>query len=201
MTLDTHTSAHPSTAAVVARSPSFGDLYLELLRPDRNGQKRLQEVGAAAMGLDPAIPDSGAALEQLFSQTLGGKVQLTEPQLQAFKCLTDTPALAELSPWKQQLRHTEHEEMVSASDLHEIYLALLKPDGGHQQRFKSLQAAVALYEPGTPASQDAIEQELSRLIGRRVQLNEPQARCIKELMVDEPAFAHIAPWVDLTASW
>ena len=46
-----------------------------------------------------------------------------------------------------------------------------------------------------------LEQELSRLIGRPVELSEPQRRCFKELLVDEPAFAHIAPWEDLTASW
>jgi hypothetical protein len=91
--------------------------------------------------------------------------------------------------------------MVPASSLNDIYLALLKPDGGMIKRFKAVQAAAALYEPGTPGSQDPLEQELSRLIGRRVQLNEPQLRCFKELLIDEPAFAHIAPWEDLTASW
>jgi hypothetical protein len=99
------------------------------------------------------------------------------------------------SPYEETL------EMVPASSLNDIYLALLKPDGGMIKRFKAVQAAAAVYEPGIAGSQDALEQELSQLIGRRVRLSEPQLRCFKELLIDEPAFAHIAPWEDLTASW
>lgn len=92
-------------------------------------------------------------------------------------------------------------EMVPASSMNDIYQALLKPDGGMIKRFKAVQAAAALYEPGLPNSQQPLEQELSRLINRPVRLSEPQLRCFKELLIDEPAFAHIAPWEDLTASW
>ncbi len=96
---------------------------------------------------------------------------------------------------------SELPEMVPASHMNDIYQALLKPDGGMIKRFKTVQAAAALYEPTTPNSQDALEQELSQLIGRPVRLSQPQLRCFKELLIDEPAFAHIAPWEDLTASW
>jgi hypothetical protein len=141
------------------------------------------------------------ALEETFSRILGQPVRLREPQLRALKRLAQSPILAELSPWNVPVQHGEIPEMVPASSLNDIYLALLKPDGGMIKRFKAVQAAAAIYEPGTPDSQEALEQELSQLIGRRVQLSEPQLRCFKELLIDEPAFAHIAPWEDLTASW
>lgn len=90
---------------------------------------------------------------------------------------------------------------LSAANLHDLYLALLQPDGGLTKRFKTIQAAAALYEPGAPDSAHPLEQELARVLGRPVRLSEPQLRCFKELLIDEPAFAHIAPWEDLTASW
>ena len=180
---------------------TFGDLYLRLLRPDGNGRERFRKVQAAAAASGPHQPGGTTPLEQLLTQLIGRPVRLHEPQLHAFKRLAGTAAFAMLSPWRGQEQHGEVQEMVSASSLHDIYLALLKPDGGLVKRFKTVQAAAAVYEPGTPGSQDALEEELSRLIGRHVQLSDPQLRCFKVLLVDEPAFAHIAPWEDLTASW
>jgi hypothetical protein len=191
--------AHPRSSVTAAPNAVFGDLYLRLLRPNDNGPERLRKLRAAAG--EPHVPGSDTALERVLSQLLGRPVRLSESQLHAFKRLTETPALAALSPWSGQEQREEVQEMVSASGLHDIYLALLKPDGGLVKRFKAVQAAAALYEPGTPSSRDALDQELSRLVGRPVQLSEPQLRCFKELLVDEPAFAHIAPWEDLTASW
>jgi len=191
--------AYPHSNSVTLSTAVFGDLYLRLLRPNGNGLERLRKLRAAAC--QPHVPGSTTAMEQVLSQLLGQPVRLSESQLHAFKRLAETPALAALSPWSGQEQHGERQEMVSASGLHDIYLALLKPDGGLVKRFKAVQAAAALYEPGTPGSRDALDQELSRLVGRPVQLSEPQLRCFKELLIDEPAFAHIAPWEDLTASW
>ncbi|ATB37969.1 hypothetical protein CYFUS_003395 [Cystobacter fuscus] len=198
---------NPALSAVSSRSTrgnpfnvAFADLYLQLLSPRGPGGNRLQKLGIAAATPD-AAPGGDGALEQCLSQLLGREVRLSEPQRHAFKRLAELPELATLSPWSGQVRHEEVREMVSASSLYDIYLALLKPDGGLMKRFKAVQAAAALYEPGTPGSGDTLEQELSRLIGRPVRLSEPQLRCFKELLVDEPAFAHIAPWEDLTASW
>jgi hypothetical protein len=188
-----------STSPTLSNNAVFGDLYLRLLRPDGNGLERFQKLQAAAS--KPHVPGSATVLEHLLSQLLGRQVRLSAHQFHAFKRLTETPALAVLWPWSGQERRGEVPEMVSASTLHDIYLALLKPDGGLVKRFKAVQAAAALYEPGTPGSRDALDQELSRLVGRPVQLSEPQLRCFKELLIDEPAFAHIAPWEDLTASW
>ncbi|OJT20885.1 hypothetical protein BO221_28720 [Archangium sp. Cb G35] len=176
----------------------FGDLYLRLLRPDGNGLERLRKMRDAAR--EPHVSGT-TALEQFLTRLIEQPVRLSEPQRHAFERLAGSPALAALSPWSGQERRGEVQEMVSASDLHDIYLALLKPDGGLVKRFKGVQAAAALYEPGTTSSRNALDQELSRLVGRPVQLSEPQLRCFKELLVDEPAFAHIAPWEDLTASW
>lgn len=89
----------------------------------------------------------------------------------------------------------------SHSTLHEIYLAVLKPDGGMTKRIKSLQNAAALYEPGNEQSRQPLEAELSRLIGKPVQLSEAQLRAFKVLLIDEPAFAHLSPMAHLTASW
>ncbi|PTL82496.1 hypothetical protein DAT35_16930 [Vitiosangium sp. GDMCC 1.1324] len=177
----------------------FGDLYLRLLRPDGNGLERLRKMRDATR--DPHVSGGATALEQFLTQLLDRPVRLSEPQIRAFERLAESPALAALSPWSGQQQLGEVQEMVSASDLHDLYLALLKPDGGLVKRVKAVQAAAALYEPGTAGSRDALDQELSRLVGRPVQLSEPQLRCFKELLVDEPAFAHIAPWEDLTASW
>jgi hypothetical protein len=199
---------NPSTSAAhaprlsnstAAPNTVFGDLYLQLLRPNGNGPARFRKLRAVAC--EPHGPGSTTTLEQVLSQLLGQPVRLSESQLHAFKRLSDTPALAALSPWSEQEQRGEVQEMVSASSLHDIYLALLKPDGGLVKRFKAVQAAAALYEPEVPGSRDALDQELSRIVGRSVQLSEPQLRCFKELLVDEPAFAHIAPWEDLTASW
>jgi hypothetical protein len=191
--------AHLQSSPVTHSKVVFGDLYLRLLRPDGNGPERFQKLRATAC--EPHVPGNAAALEQFLTQFMGWPVRLSEPQRHAFKRLAETPALAALLPWSGQQRCGEVQEMVSASGLHDIYLALLKPDGGLVKRFKAVQAAAALYEPGAPGSRDALDQELSRLVGRPVQLSEPQLRCFKELLVDEPAFAHIAPWEDLTASW
>jgi hypothetical protein len=180
---------------------TFSDLYLHLLRPNGNGPERIRKVRDAAATYEPHVPGSAAALEHFLTRLMGRPVRLSKTQLHAFKCLAQTPALAALSPWREQEQREETQEMVSASSLHDLYLALLKPDGGLVKRFKAVQAAAALYEPNTPGSREALDQELSRLLGRPVQLSEPQLRCFKELLVDEPAFAHIAPWEDLTASW
>ena len=202
MSLNTSSAyAHQPLSSMTAPNLAFSELYLRLLRPNGNGTERLRKLWAAATAYEPHVPGSATALERFLSQLIGQPVRLNEPQLHAFKRLAETPALAALSPWSQQEQRGEVQEMVSASSLHDIYLALLKPDGGLVKRFKAVQAAAALYEPGIPGSWDALNQELSRLIGRPVQLSEPQLRCFKELLVDEPAFAHIAPWEDLTASW
>jgi hypothetical protein len=180
---------------------AFGDLYLRLLSPDSNGAERLRALRTAALAYEPHVPGSAVALEQFLTRLIGRTLRLSERQLRALKRIAETPAFAVLSPWSGQTAGGEVQEMVSASVLHDIYLALLKPDGGLTKRLKAIQAAVAVYEPDVPGSRDALDQELSRLIGRSVQLSEPQLRCFKELLVDEPAFAHIAPWEDLTASW
>jgi hypothetical protein len=179
---------------------AFAELYLQLLSPRGPGGDRLQKLRAAAATPD-SVPGEDGALVQCLSRLLGRTVRLSEPQRHAFKRLAEMPELTTLSPWSGQVRHEEAREMVSASSLYDIYLALLKPDGGLMKRFKAIQAAAAFYEPGMPGSGDTLERELSQLIGRPVQLSEPQLRCFKELLVDEPAFAHIAPWEDLTASW
>ncbi|WP_395843399.1 hypothetical protein [Archangium violaceum] len=191
--------SHPPSSSVTLSNAVFGDLYLRLLRPDGNGLERLRKMRDATR--EPHVSSGATALEQFLTQLLDRPVRLSKPQLHAFERLTESPVLAALSPWSGQPQHGEVQEMVSASGLHDLYLALLKPDGGLMKRFKAVQAAAALYEPGTPGSRDALDQELSRLVGRPVQLSEPQLRCFKELLVDEPAFAHIAPWEDLTASW
>jgi len=191
--------AHLHSSSAIISNTAFGDLYLRLLTPNGNGLERLRKLRAAAC--KPHVPGNTTTLEQALSELLGQPVRLSESQLHAFKRLAEKPALAALAPWCGQEQRGECQEMVSASGLHDIYLALLKPDGGLVKRFKSVQAAAALYEPGTPGSRDALDQELARLVGRPVQLSEPQLRCFKELLVDEPAFAHIAPWEDLTASW
>lgn len=85
--------------------------------------------------------------------------------------------------------------------LHEVYLAVFKPDGGMTKRIKSLQNAAAVYEPGNEQSRQPLEAELSRLIGKPVQLSEAQLRAFKVLLIDEPAFAHLSPMAHLTASW
>lgn len=92
-------------------------------------------------------------------------------------------------------------EMVPASTLHEIYIALLRPDGGYVKRFKVVQAAAAQYEAGKPGSGAALEGEFGKLIGRPVKLSEVQMQCFKEIFINEPRFAEIAPWDDLSASW
>ncbi len=189
------------TDAPAAPHALFGAIYFSLLRPDGNGRQRLQKVLEAAGAYSPHLPGSAAPLEQIFSQFLGKTVRLREPQLQAFQRLVQTPAFASLSPWGSQAQRGEIQEMASASSLHDVYLALLKPDGGMMKRFKDVQAAAALYEPQTPGSQHPLEHELTRLVGQPVRLSEVQLRCFKELLIDEPAFAHIAPWEDLTASW
>src|SRR4051812_30982555 len=83
------------------------------------------------------------------------------------------------------------QETVPASTLHEIYLALLRPDADYVKRFKTVQAAAAQYEPDTPNSGAALDGELSRLINRPVRLSDVQLRCFKEILINEPAFAHI----------
>lgn len=98
-------------------------------------------------------------------------------------------------------REPQGPETLPASALREIYLALLRPDDSYVQRFKRVQGAVAQYEPEKPETSAALEGELAELIGRPVKLSELQLRCFKELFVGEPAFAHIAPWDDLSASW
>ncbi|HYI02339.1 hypothetical protein, partial [Hyalangium sp.] len=185
---------YPIPSPNASPAVTFGDLYLLLLRPDRSGPEHLQQVLAAAVRYEPQFPATASALEQTLTRILGQPVRLRAPQLHAFKRLADRPVLAELSPWNLPPQYGELPEMVPASSLNDIYLALLKPDGGMIKRFKAVQAAAALYEPGVPGSQEALEQELSQLIGRRVQLSAPQLRCFKELLIDEPAFAHIAPW-------
>jgi hypothetical protein len=191
----------PTPTPNAAPTLAFGDLYLHLLRPGGRSREHLQQLHAAAASYQPHLPASATALEQAVTRILSQPVRLREPQLHALKQLVESPILTGLSPWNVQPQDGETPEMVPASTLNDIYLALLKPDGGMLKRFKAVQAAAAVYEPGTPGSQDALEQELSQLIGRRVQLSEPQLRCFKELLIDEPAFAHIAPWEDLTASW
>ncbi|MFY0521911.1 hypothetical protein ACN28I_01425 [Archangium gephyra] len=191
--------AHAHSNSVALSKAVFGDLYLRLLRPDGNGPERLRKLRDATRA--PHVSGGATALEQFLTQLLDRPVRLSEAQLHAFERLARSPALAALSPWSGQQQRGEVQEMVSASGLHDLYLALLKPDGGLVKRFKAVQAAAALYEPGTPGSRNALDQELSRLVGRPMQLSEPQLRCFKELLVDEPAFAHIAPWEDLTASW
>ncbi|MET0401243.1 MAG: hypothetical protein ABW123_02520 [Cystobacter sp.] len=186
----------PQTSPAPASHGVFADLYLRLLRPDSNGLERLRTLRDAI-----GAADNASALERFLGRLLARPVRLNSAQRHAFERLSTSSTLEALSPWSEEPRHGEVEEMVSASELHELYLALLKPDGGLIRRFKAVQAAIAVYEPGTPGSRDALDQELSRLVGRPVQLSEPQLRCFKELLVDEPAFAHIAPWEDLTASW
>jgi hypothetical protein len=190
---------HPRSNSFTLSNAVFGDLYLRLLRPDGNGLERLRKMRDATLA--PHVSGGATALGQFLTQLLDRPVRLSELQRHAFERLARSPALAVLLPWSGLEQRGEVQEMVSASGLHDIYLALLKPDGGLVKRFKAVQAAAALYEPGTPSSRDALDQELSRLVGRPVQLSEPQLRCFKELLVDEPAFAHIAPWEDLTASW
>lgn len=192
---------HPIPSPNATPTVTFGDLYLLLLRRDHSGPEHLQQVLAAAVRYEPQVPATASALEQTLTRILGQPVRLRAPQLHALKRLAEKPSLAELSPWNLPPQDGETPEMVPASSLNDIYLALLAPDGGMIKRFKTVQAAAALYEPGVPGSQEALEQELSQLIGRSVQLSVPQLRCFKELLIDEPAFAHIAPWEDLTASW
>jgi len=201
MNLSTSLNPRISPAPIAVPTATFGAIYLSLLRPDGTGPQRLGRMHAAATEYTPDVPGSATAMEQLLSQILGQQVRLSTQQLGAFKRLVTSPAFAALSPWKRQVQTRELPEMVSASNLYDIYLALLKPDGGMMKRFKAVQSAIAMYEPGVPGSQGALEQELSRLIGKSVQLSEVQLRCFKELLIDEPAFAHIAPWEDLTASW
>jgi hypothetical protein len=191
--------AHAHSSSVTLSNAVFGDLYLRLLRPDGNGLERLRKMCDAIR--EPYVSGGATALEQFLTQLLDRPVRLSEPQLHVFERLANSPTLTVLSPWSGQQQRGEVQEMVSASGLHDLYLALLKPDGGLVKRFKAVQAAAALYEPGIPGSREALDQELSRLVGRPMQLSEPQLRCFKELLVDEPAFAHIAPWEDLTASW
>ncbi|MBM7115696.1 hypothetical protein [Archangium primigenium] len=191
--------AHRHADAVTPSNAMFRDVYLQLLRPDCNGLERLHTLRDAIRA--PYVPGGTSALERFLTTLLARPVRLSDAQRHAFECLAESSTLATLSPWSGGPRYEEVEEMVSASDLHTLYLALLKPDGGLTRRFKALQAATALYEPGTPGSREALDQEISRLAGRSVRLSEPQLRCLKELLVDEPAFAHIAPWEDLTASW
>jgi hypothetical protein len=192
----------PPLPTLTSPVTTFGDLYLRLLRPDGQNQVLLRQVQATAAADAPHISGSASALEQLLSRIVARPVRLSEAQLHALQRLARRPDLAALSPWGgHPMQQGEIPEMVSASSLHDIYLALLKPDGGMMKRFKAVQSAAALYETDVPGSQDALEQELSRLIGRRVQLSDVQLRCFKELLIDEPAFAHIAPWEDLTASW
>ena len=93
------------------------------------------------------------------------------------------------------------DEMVPASTLREIYVALLQPDDDYVKRFKRVQAAAAQYIPDRPESATALEGELAGLIGRPVKLSDIQLRCFKEIFISEPAFAHIAPWDDLTTTW
>jgi len=93
------------------------------------------------------------------------------------------------------------DQMVPASTLREIYLALLRPDDSYVKRLKRVQAAAAQYEPDRPESSTVLEGEFSSLIGRPVKLSDIQLQCFKEIFISEPAFAHIAPWDDLSASW
>jgi hypothetical protein len=196
-TASSHTPLSSSRGS--PRNATLCDFYLRVLRPDGNGAERLQALRSAAR--ESNLRGGTSALEQLLTQLMARPVRLSQEQAQAFKRLTETPALAALAPWSGQNQPGEVQEMLSASSLHDLYLALLKPDGGLVKRFKAVQAAAALYEPGIPNSRDALEQELARLLHRPVRLSDPQLRCLKELLVDEPAFAHIAPWEDLTASW
>jgi hypothetical protein len=96
---------------------------------------------------------------------------------------------------------TIRDEMVPASTLRQIYLALLHPDDGYVKRFKRVQAAAAQYEPDHPESSTVLEGELSSLIGQPIKLSDLQLQCFKEIFISEPAFAHIAPWDDLSATW
>jgi hypothetical protein len=99
------------------------------------------------------------------------------------------------------MRTAPQDETLPASTLHEIYVALLRPDESYVKRFKRVQAAAAQYEPDRPDTAAPLEGELGALIGRPVKLSDIQLRCFKEIFIAEPAFAHIAPWDDLTASW
>jgi hypothetical protein len=188
-------------ASQPAPSMTFGTIYLHLLSPDGQGPEHLRQVLTAAAAPHARFPSGATSIEFALSRVLGQRVRLTEPQYAALRRLAGHPALAQLCPWALPAGHAELPEMAPASSLNELYLALLKPDGGMIKRFKAVQAATALYEPGVPGSQAALEQELSQLVHKPVRLSEPQLRCFKELLIDEPAFAHIAPWEDLTASW
>lgn len=84
-------------------------------------------------------------------------------------------------------------ERASASTLHEIYLALLRPDGNRLERLDAVQAAAVQYEPGEPGRGAALEFEFSRLIGRPVRLSELQLQCFKTIFINAPTFAHVAP--------
>jgi len=94
-----------------------------------------------------------------------------------------------------------HDELVPPSDLYAIYQALLSPQGNYVQRMRAVQAAAALYDPEKPESGVALEQEFSNLIHKSVSLSPVQLRCFKEIFVNEPAFAHIAPWVHPANVW
>lgn len=199
----TSTLSHAHAAQLPPAPPKvlLSDVYLRLLSPSSNGKALFQEVQAATNAYEPQQPGTRAALDQLFSRLIGKEVKLSGPQLQAFKRVAERSNLSALSPWNTSPHRGELPEMVSSSDLQDIYLALLKKDGGMVKRFKAVQAAVACYEPGVDGSQEPLEQEFSRLIGRPVKLSELQMLCFKELMVDEVIFTFIAPWEDLTASW
>lgn len=87
-----------------------------------------------------------------------------------------------------------HDEIVPPSDLYAIYQAMLSPQGDYVQRMKDVQAAAGLYDTDKPGSGAELERLLSALIKKPVRLSKVQLDCFKEIFVNDPKFAHIAPW-------
>lgn len=85
-------------------------------------------------------------------------------------------------------------EIVPPSDLYAIYQAMLSPQGDYVQRLKDVQAAAGLYDSDRPGSGARLEQLFSALIKKPVRLSKVQLDCFKEIFVNDPKFAHIAPW-------
>lgn len=93
------------------------------------------------------------------------------------------------------------DEVVPPADLHAIYLALLNPEGDYVARLKAAQNAAAQYDPNTPGSGAALEKQFSDLIHKPVVLSAAQLASFREIFVDNPAHAHLAPWNHPDCVW
>ncbi|WP_224367534.1 hypothetical protein [Hyalangium versicolor] len=94
-----------------------------------------------------------------------------------------------------------HDEISPPTELYVIYQALLSTQGDYVSRLKDVQKAAAQYDTTRPESGKALEVEFSRLINKPVRLSAVQLACFKEILVDNPAFAHIAPWIHPDCVW